>query len=113
MPSIRRFLPLQHSLTWLVWLALLLPMAQSATAWHGYSHMDLAGSGLQDGKQSPHAAHCDLCLTAAAVASGALVGGESKLLVLATHHELPREAASNVWLALPTPAYRSRAPPLA
>lgn len=102
---------LRGSLSWLVWLAMLLPMAQSVATWHGYSHAAFDASGHEEDRQSPHAAHCDLCLTAAAVSGGALLGTPPNLSVAAARNELPQAAAGSVWLAFPTLAYLSRAPP--
>jgi hypothetical protein len=53
---------LHRSLSWLFWLALLLPVAQAAATWHGYSHGQAETSGRDQGKQAPHTAQCDLCL---------------------------------------------------
>lgn len=104
--------PLHRGLSWLFWLALLLPVAQAAATWHGYSHVQEA-SEREQGKQAPHTTQCDLCLAAAAVAGGALVGGPPRLVVPAAGHALPQPAATSVWQALPTLAYLSRAPPSA
>lgn len=104
--------PRQRGLAWLFWLALLLPVAQSAAAWHGYSHGRAETSEReQQDKQAPHTAQCDLCLSAAAVIGGALVGRPPSLALVAAGHALPQAAATSVWLALPALAYLSRAPP--
>lgn len=104
---------LHRSLSWLFWLALLLPVAQSAAAWHGYSHVRAETSERDQSKQAPHTAQCDLCLAAAAVIGGALMDRPPSLAVPAAGHALPQPAASSVWQALPTLAYLSRAPPSA
>jgi hypothetical protein len=104
---------LHRSLSWLFWLALLLPVAQAAATWHGYSHGQAETSGRDQGKQAPHTAQCDLCLAAAAVIGGALTGRPPSLAVLAARHALPQPATASVWQALPTLAYLSRAPPAA
>ena len=101
----------RHSLPWLAWLAMLLPVAQFAATWHGYSHVQGQASEREQDKQAPHAAHCDLCLTAAAVSGGALVGAAPKPPDPAARHALPQAAAGGVWPAFPTLAYLSRAPP--
>lgn len=101
-----------HGLAWLFWLALLLPLAQSAAAWHGYTHVERAEAGHADG-HPPQAGHCDLCLSAAAVTGGALPGGAFATSALATPHDRPGDSADGVWQAPPTPAYLSRAPPAA
>jgi hypothetical protein len=105
--SIRK--PQWHrGLSWLFWLALLLPVSQAAATWHSYSHVQEAS---EQGKQAPHTAQCDLCLAAAAVVGGALVDTAPSLAAPAAGHALPRPAARSVWQALPALAYLSRAPP--
>jgi hypothetical protein len=102
---------LRRSLPWLYWLALLLPVAQGAAAWHAYSHASIGASEHRDDAQPTGAAHCDLCLSAAALGSGALLGPPPAMALPAAHHALPQPASTGVWHVLPTPAYRSRAPP--
>ncbi len=112
MARFHRPLPAQHGLAWLLWLALLLPLAQSVATWHGYAHLEQAEAGHEDG-HPPQAGHCVLCLTAAAVTGGVLPAGALALPALAARHERPAESADGVWQAPPTPAYLSRAPPAA
>jgi hypothetical protein len=57
--------------SWLVWLALLLPIAQAMAGAHALSHLD--GSRRDDGVS--HLVHCDLCLTAADLGSAAPADG--------------------------------------
>ena len=45
---------------WLLWLGLLLPVAQAAAACHALSHVRGAANGESDGKRAPPADHCDL-----------------------------------------------------
>ena len=45
---------------WLLWLALLLPIAQAMAGVHALSHID-----DRQGEGIAHLVHCDLCLTAA------------------------------------------------
>lgn len=109
LPS-RRLLP-RTGLAWLVWLVLLLPFAQSASAWHAYSHTAAASANRDDGNAAAHPAHCDLCLVAAA-AGGPALPGTAPTLPAPSANPGPRlqpEAAATV--TLPTLAYRSRAPP--
>jgi hypothetical protein len=98
---------------WLLWLGLLLPVAQAAAMCHSVSHIRAAISGEPDDKGAPHAGHCDLCLTAASIAGGALIGTPPVFVPPALRHEAPLTSAATVWLALPICAYRSRAPPFA
>ena len=58
--------PRRWSGIWLLWLALLLPVAQAMAGVHALSHV---GDRQDDGVA--HLVHCDLCLTAADLASGA------------------------------------------
>lgn len=51
---------------WLLWLALILPIAQAMAGAHALSH---AGGSRDDG--IAHLVHCDLCLTAANLGAGA------------------------------------------
>ena len=111
MHALHRFLAQRRSLTWLLWLALLLPMAQSVASWHAHSHDGQATAARADDAQAPHATHCELCLVAAAVSGGALFAAPPALALAARRHEAPLAAAGSVWLWLFTPAYRSRAPP--
>jgi hypothetical protein len=104
---------LQRSLSWLFWLVLLLPVAQSAAAWHVYSHGQAEAGERDQGKPAPHSAQCDLCLAAAAVSGGALVGTPPSLVLLSARHALPEPATASVWQAPAALAYLSRAPPSA
>lgn len=102
---------LYRSLSWLVWLAMLLPTAQSAATWHAYSHGLQDANGQQEDRQAPHTDHCSLCLTAAGMSCGALLAAQPSLPVSTARFELPQIAADSVWLAPATQAYLSRAPP--
>jgi hypothetical protein len=97
---------------WLLWLALLLPFAQAAANWHGLSHVRVDASAADpDGKQTLHAAHCDLCLVAAAVTGGAPASDTPTIVLRAAVHEAPMRAHHGLVSAAPTLAYLSRAPP--
>ena len=105
--------PLQRSFVWLLWLALLFPVAQSAALWHGLSHAVLQPSTQPDDQQAPHETQCGLCIAGTAVSAGALPGAAQLLPHPAAHDELPQAAVDGIWPALLTPAYLSRAPPSA
>lgn len=109
---IRSSWPRRH-LAWLLWLGLLLPLAQAAAACHALSHAAGTVSGEGENKSAPQAGHCDLCLTAAAITGGGATTPALTFTPPAIGHEAPRTAARGVWLALPLRAYLSRAPPLA
>lgn len=100
-------------LWWLICFSLLLPAAQVAATGHALSHTRLEASSEGDAKHALHLTHCDLCLTAAAVSGGALTGEPQPLPSSAARHAAPHAASGGVWLALPTRAYLSRAPPFA
>jgi hypothetical protein len=103
---------LRRRLVWLLWLAMLVPLAQLAAHWHAVSHVQRDG-GDAEGKQALHQTHCDLCLTVAAVSGGALIGKTPAAAHSPAHHSTPRHHATSVWMAAPLQAYRSRAPPFA
>lgn len=103
----------KQSLSWLLWLALLLPFAHSAAIWHGYSHSAADAADYADGKGAPFAAKCDLCLAAAGVSGGALPADPPRLSMSAARNVLPPAQARSLWLAPPALPYLSRAPPLA
>ena len=103
----------KRSLSWLLWLALLLPLAHSAAIWHGYSHSAADAAGYADDKGLPLAAKCDLCLAAAGVSGGALPADPPRLSIAAARDEMPPAQVRSSWLAPPALAYLSRAPPLA
>lgn len=103
-------LPLRIGLPWLVWLALLLPIAQSAAAWHAYSHVASAAA-RDDGGATHASAHCDLCLTAAAAGAPGLPGAAP---TFALPTPLAPQVPDDAVPAAPhggRAAYRSRAPP--
>ena len=98
---------------WLLWIALLTPIAQTAATWHTLSHARLDAIAGADGKQAPHHSHCDLCLAGAALGSGAIPGKPPSLPHPTALHEIPHADSSRSWFAPPAQAYESRAPPFA
>jgi hypothetical protein len=111
MPVSRPRLLSPRRFAWLLWLGLLLPVAQVAAACHALSHGRGAASGEADDKQAPQASHCDLCLAAAAIAGSAPLGEPPAFVPPAIRHDLPQRGFAVGWLALPVRAYLSRAPP--
>jgi hypothetical protein len=97
---------------WLLWLALLLPFAQVAADWHGYSHLRADNLAGNDTKQALHQEHCDLCLNAAGVSGGALPGKLAAAPPSAARHAAPRTDRHGAWVAAAPRAYLSRAPPV-
>ena len=62
--------------SWLLWLALVLPIAQAMAGVHALSHV---GHGADDA--IVHLVDCDLCLTAAQLAGGAPAASPGPLAV--------------------------------
>jgi hypothetical protein len=98
-------------LAWLLWFALLVPVAQFAAAAHPLSHAAAEARGDLESKRSLNQAHCDLCLVAAAIGVAAPAGAPPAVAALAPHDAAPPMALVAVWLARPALAYLSRAPP--
>jgi hypothetical protein len=96
---------------WLLGLALILALAQTAAALHAYAHVRQDAGGHADGKQAVGFASCDLCVTAAALNVGTLIGKNVVLPFVRRHDALAGESVASVWLAPTLLAYRSQAPP--
>lgn len=98
-------------IAWVLWLALLLPLAQAAANWHVQSHWDTERSGSPADSDALGALHCSICLSAAAVTGG---GAASTPLAMA-HAPASQPAAQSPApspRSAPVPAaYQSRAPP--
>ncbi len=107
----RRLSP-SRSLTWLIWLALLLPLAQSAAAWHGYAHAAVQASDGDDATALPPTTACDLCLHAATAGGAAMPSWPGPLPFTAVAQTVSQPAADHIWWSLPALCYRSRAPPV-
>ena len=103
----------RRCLAWLVWLGLLLPIAQVGAVVHTFAHTRPDASRDADDKQAPRAAQCDLCLLGAAVGSGAPPVHAELPKPLALGQAAPEVVRAEVWAAAPTHPYRSRAPPVA
>ena len=93
---------------WVLWLALLLPLAQLAGAMHAYVHLsDPARVGSDKHLLAPG----DLCVVAAALGSTAPGTAHAVQPPVAVEHAAPQPvAASAPPVHAPSP-YRSRAPP--
>ncbi len=114
MHTLRPAFSSSRRLAWLLWLVLLLPLAQTAATLHVLSHAisDVAGDGGQiDGKQAIGNAHCELCLTGAALLGAAPPAALPYLPQSTALHEPPLAVFAGVWFATTVPAYESRAPP--
>ncbi|WP_457320102.1 hypothetical protein [Roseateles sp. P5_E11] len=95
------------SRNWLLWLALLLPLAQAMAGVHALSHV---GSDRQDDGIA-HLVHCDLCLTAADLGAGAPVAEPVVLAVGSATHAAPLVARGGVPRAVSLGLPPARAPP--
>jgi hypothetical protein len=69
---------------WLFWLAMLLPIAQAMAGVHALSHV---GDRQDDG--IAHLVHCDLCLTAADLGTGAPTAEPPVLVAGQATHAAP------------------------
>ena len=101
----------QRHLVWLLWLVLLLPIAQTAASWHVLSHLHPDQSAQDDGKQAIHQDRCELCLSAATLIGGAPLVSSVQLPQARVFHEAPLVELRPVLLTAPLRAYDSRAPP--
>lgn len=101
----------QRRLWWLLWLALLLPAAQAAAAWHAVSHAALESSGETGGKQLVHLNDCAQCLAAAAMSGGAPTGQIQRVIHSEACYAVPPFTADGLLPAFRARAYLSRAPP--
>lgn len=120
MPSAsRRFrrpaLP-RHFAWLLLWVALILPVAQAAAACHVYSHTSELAAGSAELGKAKHAAgasHCDLCLAGSVVHGGGLPSAELLPALPILHHAAPAAAFESPWTPPIVLAYQGRAPPVA
>ena len=116
MPVVMRLLRLpllpRPTLAWLVALALLLPIAQFAAVWHGYTHVVPQSSPDDAHRSLPDLAHCDLCLTVASLDnSGPPLIATALRLAPPSSNAAPAAIVPGVASAPALLAYLSRAPP--
>jgi hypothetical protein len=102
--------PLRISLSWLMWLALLLPLAQAAAACHEVQHT-AEYAGVADQKAA-HTAACAQCLASAAVHGAGLAPVASPVLEPPLGEVLQARGTTTVRDATLALAYLSRAPPV-
>ena len=96
------------SRNWLLWLALLLPLAQAMAGVHALSH----ASGERQGDSLAHLVHCDLCLAAADLGSGAPASEPALLAQSPAVHAAPLLARGHAPRAVALGLPPARAPPL-
>ncbi len=100
----------RRRLAWLLWLALLLPLAQAAGAWHVITH-EAERTGSDESRHGPVHSQCDLCLAANALGTGSLAGEPPAPSFSACPCETPRAHATAARRDPAVNANRSRAPP--
>lgn len=106
LPTLRRL-----SLPWLMWLAVLLPLAQAAGAWHEIGHLGDAGAAEGRGKAS-HLGACVVCLgSPSATGAAPLVRHVAALRPPAVSFARPVSATVAAAHARSPAPYLSRAPP--
>jgi hypothetical protein len=101
----------QRHFGWLLWLVLLLPVAQTAASWHVLSH---AGARQTEdaSQQALDQDLCDLCVSAAALLGGAPLRATAPWPANHSLAEAPRFNPSAAPVLAPVRTYDSRAPPL-
>ena len=99
------------SLPWLLWLALLLPLAHTAAAWHELSHAAARAADQDSDQKSLHSAACGLCLTSAAVDGAGTASASPSIALLSLPQCLHAGAGKARAATAPTLGYLSRAPP--
>ncbi|MCD6734140.1 MAG: hypothetical protein LT103_11165 [Burkholderiaceae bacterium] len=97
-------------LAWLLCLALLLPLAQAAGAWHLIRH-EIERAGGDEPRHGPAHAQCELCLAANALGTGSLAGEPPAPFLSACPCEAPRADTAATRHDSAATVYRSRAPP--
>ncbi len=101
----------RRHLGWLLWLVLLLPIAQTAASWHVLSHASVQKTE-DASQQALDQDRCELCASAAALLGGAPLGSTdpwpTNRALTQTLRFDPRAAP----MLAPVRAYDSRAPPL-
>jgi len=99
--------PRRWSRNWLLWLALLLPIAQAMAGVHALSHV----SGERQDEGVAHLVHCDLCLTAADLAGGAPTAEPAAAVATSATHAAPLVARGTAPRAVSLGLPPARAPP--
>ncbi len=109
----RRHTLRRPGMAWLLWLALFLPLAQTAAFAHAAAHGAATRAAGDDDRALAHAAHCDLCLAAAALGSGAPAPVHAAVVLQSPSQVLAGLAAESAPAAAGARPYQSRAPPAA
>ena len=100
------------SLPWLLWLAALLPLAQTAAAWHEVSHAASRASEQEGDQKAVHDAACGLCLASAAMHGAGTAAATPSVPQPALAQWLRAHAGTAAAPSAIALAYQSRAPPV-
>ena len=99
-------------LAWLLGILLLMPLAQTAAAWHQISHTQSQTSERQDPPSGTNVAdYCDLCQIAAATGGGLLPTYTDATCTAAGPSAAPHFSGQAATLKPLWHPYASRAPP--
>jgi hypothetical protein len=101
----------QRHFVWLLWLVLLLPLGQTTASWHVLSHVHSSQAAENDGQQTLHQDHCDLCLSAATLIGGGPLACVPDASPASGPVEVPQHALHNIFTTAPAQGYDSQAPP--
>ena len=104
---------LRHRFTCLLWLALLLPLAQTVAAMHLLSHWQRQASAQVEDPKFLHDDACAVCLGATAVVGGAPLAAAGPAVHAMVPDRMAAPEAPPPRFVLLTRAYLSRAPPIA
>lgn len=97
---------------WLLWLALLLPLAQAAAGWHAHTHDRADIEAGRDDARLAHLQACEQCLTLAALGGAAPAPAAPGFLALRVPAVPAVTLSLGVAAAAPLLAYQGRAPPI-
>jgi hypothetical protein len=111
MRTLSIFRPSQHRLVWLLWLVLLLPLAQTAANWHILSHAQTSPSDESQNQRAITLDYCGQCLSAAVLTGGSPPSTVSHLSQFSGTHEFPMPDLLGIESTRVVRAYDSRAPP--
>ncbi|CAN5640518.1 hypothetical protein BH11PSE7_BH11PSE7_28580 [soil metagenome] len=98
-------------MVWLLLLALLLPLAQTVASVHLLSHFKLEQASAPASHSSPGAEHCDLCLNAAVLTTGAPLVQSFAAALNMLPQSVAIHAAPVTFFGACVIVYESRAPP--
>ncbi len=100
-------------LAWLLGILLLMPLAQTAAAWHLTSHAQGQASEKRDSQSSTVADYCDLCQIAAAATGGLLPTQTVVIHAPCAPCAVPHATCQSAAIEPLWNPYASRAPPFA